>query len=147
MLPILNQMFFLNKIWKKLYKISCDLHTIKTKVTFRSKNYVPEFLWFPSVVHPQWRPSRSVRLWLCKGSCFPTVICQSFSLLHTHTISVFIHLSVSLGTGAFNHSSSRHHINIKSIFKYPQVTSCVQKRFKKQCKSFKIELLTTPKSS
>jgi len=45
MLPILNQMFFLIKIWKKLYKISCDLHTIKTKVTFRSKNYVPEFLW------------------------------------------------------------------------------------------------------
>jgi hypothetical protein len=71
-----------------------------------------------------------VRLWLCKGSYFQlTFACLTAIFIPTRSYIIqFHHAPVH----SFIHQS---HLNTKSIMKYPQVTSCVQKRFKKQCKN------------
>jgi len=139
MLPILNQMYFLIKIWKKLYKISCDLHTIKTKVTFRSKNYYPEFLSesTSSVVHPQIQPSTFSQALTLQRILLPIDICQSYSNLHTHT---FIHhssfSSINAPVQSFFHQS---HLYTKIYIEIPtSYILCPKKGSKNNAKSFKI---------
>jgi hypothetical protein len=144
-------MFFLYKSEIGLIQISCDLHTIKTKVTFRSKNqssWVSLWIYF---FHPRFTFPVGHGSDASKGSYFPIDICLSYSCLHTHTFSFihsFIHLFIHFFTGSSQVSSIFIFASLpmifislilkKSIFKYPQVTSCVQKSStNKMQKSFK----------
>jgi hypothetical protein len=93
-----------------------------------------------SVHLPQWWPPRSVRLWLCEGSNFPSVVCQSYSELHTHTFySSFSHVSKCTSACSFISLSIR--LISLSILIYPQVTSCVQNSSKTMQKVSKFNFL------
>jgi hypothetical protein len=97
-----------------------------------------------SVVHPQWRPPRSVRLWLFKGTYFPNSFASLTACFSYPHVSLFIlHSLIHSSTGAFVITL----ISDSSVYLYSithKFHLVSKKGSKNNAKSFKIELLTTP---
>jgi hypothetical protein len=142
MLPILNRMFFLNKIWNRLIQNHVISSQLKLKLLSDQRTNV---LSFSLNLHRQLSIRRFflpqlVRLWLSKGSFFQLPF-ASLTAIFKPTRSYIIQFHHA-PVHSFIHQS---HLNTKSIMKYPQVTSCVQNRFKKQCKKFQNLIAYNPK--